>query len=260
MNVLKKFDLTGQTSLVTGAAMGLGKVMTQALAEVGSNIVIADMNEEVAQKTAEEFRKTGVEVLVEKTDITDPDQVQACCDAAMAKFGKIDVLVNNAGILMHEKIENVQYKDWLKTMDVNLNGTFLMSQVVGREMIKAKKGSIVNISSMSGLIVNNPQMQASYNTSKAAVIHLTKCLASEWAKHNIRVNTIAPGYMKTDLTKHLFEAEENKELVKRWMSMSPMNRTGTPDELEGIIVFLASRASSFVTGACYSVDGGFTIW
>ena len=171
-------------------------------------------------------------------------------------FGKIDVLFNNAGITHHEKLEDILFEDWYKVININLNGVFLVSKAVGRVMIEQQKGSIINISSMSGLIANTPQSQSSYNTSKAGVIMLTKSLAMEWAQHNIRVNTIAPGYMKTELTKPYFE--ENGDMVKTWMNLTPMARPGTPDELGGLALYLASDASSFVTGSVYTVDGGYT--
>ena len=258
MGVFEKFRLDGCCSVVTGAAMGLGKVMASALAEAGSHVVIADINLEAAEKAAAELRAFGTQVIAVRTDVTKPKDAEALAQKALETFGRIDVLINNAGICRHAKAEDMSLEDWLVVMDVNLNGVFILSQVVGRVMIRQQKGSIINIASMSGLIVNTPQGQSGYNASKAGVIMLTKSLAAEWAEHHIRVNAIAPGYMKTELTRPYFEG--NGDMVKRWMDMSPMKRPGMPEELQGIALYLASEASSFATGSVFTVDGGYTTW
>jgi|SRR5579884_1536818 len=256
MSVMEKFALNGNVAIVTGGARGLGKAMATALAQVGSNLVIADLDLEEAQKTAKELQKEGVEAIALQVDVTRPEQVEQMVHVIVEKFGKIDVLINNAGIALHVKLEEMDFRDWSKIMDVNLNSVFLVSKAVGKVMIKQKRGSIINISSMSGIIVNTPQCQAAYNTSKAGVIMLTKSLAAEWAQHNIRVNTIAPGYMKTELTRPFFEG--NSDMVKQWIDLTPMKRPGNPDELQGIAVYLASDASSFATGGVFVIDGGYT--
>ncbi len=259
MGVMDKFKLNGQCSIVTGGAVGLGKAMAEALAEAGSNLVIADINEDAAKLTAEELhRNFGIETLALRSDVTLPEDVQGLVETVMERFGRIDVLINNAGIVKHVKAEDMSLLDWNQIINVNLNGVFIMSQAVGKVMIGQRKGSIINISSMSGLIANTPQNQSAYNASKAGVIMLTKSLAAEWAKHDIRVNTIAPGYMKTDLTAPYFN--ENGEMVQRWMELSPMGRPGNPEELGGIALYLASDASSFATGGVFVVDGGYTAW
>ena len=176
---------------------------------------------------------------------------------ALAEFGRIDFLMNNAGITLWRAAEDVSEEDWRSVMDVNLNGLFFCCQAVGRHMIERRCGSIINIASMSGLIVNFPQAQASYNTSKAAVIHLTKSLAAEWASYNIRVNAMAPGYMGTSMAKPFFDDPEYGGV---WINAIPMKRPGDPEELGPIAVFLASEASSYVTGATLIVDGGYTVW
>lgn len=259
MNVLDKFSMKSKVSIVTGGAQGLGKAMAAALAQAGSNIVIAEINVSLAEETAKEFEeKYGIETLVVKCDVTSPKDAQAMAKATVEKFGRIDVLINNAGICKHIPAESVSPEDWLAVININLNGVFFCAQAVGQVMIQQKFGNIINISSMSGVIVNTPQTQASYNASKAGVIHLTKSLASEWAQHNIRVNTIAPGYMKTDMTKTFFE--NGGEWPERWMNFTPMNRPGTPDELDGIVLYLASEASTFTTGGVFLVDGGYSVW
>lgn len=254
--ILEMFSLKNNVSVVTGGAMGLGKAMATALAQAGSHIVIADINLVAAQKTADEISQQGVKAIALEVDITNPVQIDQMVDTVMKGFGKIDVLVNNAGISMHVNAEEMNFDDWQKVMNVNLNSVFLMSQAVGKVMIRQKRGSIINISSMSGLIVNTPQSQAAYNTSKAGVIMLTKSLAIEWAQHQIRVNTIAPGYMKTELTKPYFE--NSGDMVKQWLELTPMKRPGLPEELGGIAIYLASKASSFATGGVFTIDGGYT--
>jgi NAD(P)-dependent dehydrogenase (short-subunit alcohol dehydrogenase family) len=259
-SIMKRFSLADRVSIVTGAAQGLGLAMAQALAEAGSRIVIAEVNMDKARDAAREIsRRYGVEAEAMRCDVTRPEDAAALTDAALARFGRIDVLINNAGIVHHEPAEDVAYENWLKVINVDLNGVFIMSQAVGRAMLKAGRGSIINIASMSGLIVNTPQCQASYNAAKAGVIHLTRSLATEWATRGVRVNAIAPGYMKTAMTASFFEDAENP-WVKTWMAMSPMKRPGTPDELGGLAIYLASDASSFTTGGVFVVDGGYSAW
>jgi NAD(P)-dependent dehydrogenase (short-subunit alcohol dehydrogenase family) len=260
MNVLEQFNLKGKNVLITGAGMGLGKAMAIALAEAGANIAIIDLNLENAQKTASEIQSLGVASLAVEANVAHYDSAENAVQVTLAQFKTIDILVNNAGIVRHVNAEDMPMKDWYDVIDVNLNAVFIMSQLVGRAMIKQKSGSIINISSMSGQIVNTPQNQCSYNASKAGVIQLTKTLACEWAPHNIRVNTIAPGYMQTELNKKFLEDATNKPLVDRWLSMTPMNRVGLPAELGGLVVYLASEASTFLNGSVYNADGGYTAW
>jgi NAD(P)-dependent dehydrogenase (short-subunit alcohol dehydrogenase family) len=172
-------------------------------------------------------------------------------------MGKVDFLMNNAGISIWSKAEEVKEEDWRKVMDVNLNGLFFCCQAVAPHMIERQRGAIINIASMSGLIANRPQPQTSYNASKAAVIHLTKSLAAEWALHHIRVNAIAPGYMNTSMAAPFFDDPEYGGI---WIDAIPMKRPGEPEELGPAAVFLASDASSYMTGATVVIDGGFTVW
>jgi NAD(P)-dependent dehydrogenase (short-subunit alcohol dehydrogenase family) len=256
MNFKNMFDLTGKVSLVTGAATGLGQSMAQALAAQGSDIVIADMNLDLAKQTAEEIaREYNVQTQALQVNVANEEQVIAMYDAIIEKFGKIDVLVNNAGICQKIKALDQSLADWQRTFDVNVNGVFLCAKHAATHMIKNGGGSIVNIASMSSFIANT-EAQCAYNASKAAVAMITKCLASEWVEYNIRVNAIAPGYMKTAMTKPIFE--EGGELA-HVLNYVPMKRLGNPEELGGVVVLLASDASSFTTGATYLVDGGYTI-
>lgn len=257
MTIFDKFKLDNQVAIVTGGATGLGKAMAEGLAQAGANLVIADINLDTAQSTAQYFTETTQnEAIACQVDVASASDVAKMIDVVMEKFGRIDILFNNAGINEHVKFEDMPYERWLKNMDVNINSMVLVSQAVGKIMIEQQKGSIINTSSMSGLIVNTPQPQAAYNTSKGAVIMFTKSLANEWAKHGIRVNTIAPGYMKTELTKDYFA--QGGEMIDTWMKFTPLGRPGTPDELQGAALFLASDASSFVTGSVLTIDGGYT--
>lgn len=257
MNILEQFRLDGKVAIVTGGAMGLGQAMATALAQAGADIVIADIQEEVAKETATTIHETeGVKATSLKVDVTNPDDVQKMVDDVVDEFGKIDILINNAGMTINAKAEEMTYEQWNKVINLNLNGVFLVAQAVGRQMIKQGHGNIINTSSMSGIIANKPQEQCSYNASKAGVIMLTKSLAMEWSKYNIKVNTIAPGYMKTELTKPFFE--QGGAMIDDWMGFTPMGRPGLPEELGGIVVYLASEASSFAQGGVFTIDGGYT--
>jgi len=258
MGYLDMFTLKGKVSVVTGAAQGIGKELCNALSDAGSDIIIADIQLKLAKEVADEIAKKGVRTIAISCDITSESDAQRVIDASVTEFGKIDVLVNNAGICEHIDSQDASYGSWRKIVDVNLNGTFNMSQKAGRQMIKQNYGNIINISSMSGSIVNLPEGQSAYNASKAAVIHLTKSLAMEWVPFNVRVNTIAPGFMRTEMTHAIFE--ENGEVAQKWMEFTPMRRPGTPKELGCAVIYLASDASSYMTGAILTIDGGYTCW
>lgn len=255
--VLDKFSLMGQVGVVTGGGQGLGKVFCHAFAEAGAAIVVAEINPETGAVTVEEMRTQGHQTLFVQTDVRIRESVQRMVDQTLAAFGKIDFLMNNAGIVKWSEAENVSEEDWREVIEVNLNGLFFCCQAVGRHMIERRSGQIINIASMSGLIVNRPQAQASYNASKAGVIHLTRSLAAEWAPYNIRVNAIAPGYMGTAMAKPFFDQPAYGGM---WIDAIPMKRPGRPEELGPLAVFLASEASSYITGAVVVVDGGYTLW
>jgi len=255
MDVREMFDLRGEKAIVTGAAQGLGEQIALGLAEAGADIAVVDINIDGTVRVAESIRNIGRESISIKVDVTKISDVENMVKMVKDRFGEIDILVNNAGIVNNLPAEQITKEEWDRVIEVNLCGVFLCAQVVGREMIKQKKGNIINISSMSGLIVNRPQPQIHYNTSKAGVIMITKSLAGEWAKYNIRVNAIAPGYMRTPLVDKVFP-----KYGKGWSSLTPMGRIGDPSEIKGPALFLASRASSFVTGSVLVMDGGYTLW
>lgn len=257
MNILSKFMLDNKVAVVTGGSRGLGKAMAIGFAEAGANVVISALHINKAKITAREIEKLGVKAIAKEVDVTDEDEVNKLVHDVVNEFGKIDILLNNAGICIDSHAEEMTKKQWDDVINVNLNGVFLCSKAFGKEMIKNKKGSIINICSISGYIVNYPQRQIAYNTSKAAVIHLTKSLAAEWAKYNIRVNGIAPGYMRTEMTKKSIDPQDIK---KYFVAPTPMKRIGEPEELQGAAVYLASEASSFMTGNILIIDGGYTIY
>jgi NAD(P)-dependent dehydrogenase (short-subunit alcohol dehydrogenase family) len=254
--VLDSFSLTGHVGIVTGGGQGLGWAFCQAFAEAGADVVVAELNPKTGQAAAEKIRAMGRQAEFIQTDVRNKEDVEAMAARTLEKFGKIDFLMNNAGVASWRAAEEMSPAEWQNLMDVNLNGVFYCCQAVGRHMISRKSGRIINIASMSGVIVNTPQPQAAYNTSKAAVIHLTKSLASEWARHGIRVNAICPGYMATPMAQPFFD---DPEIGGVWMGMTPMNRPGRPEELGPLAVFLASEASSFVTGAAILIDGGYSV-
>lgn len=255
--VMLKFSLEGQVGIVTGGGQGLGQAFCRAYAEAGADVVVAERNPETGPVTVEQVKALGRRGLFVETDVTDRASVAAMVDRTLATFGRVDFLMNNAGITKWCPAEEISEEEWRAVMAVNLDGLFTCCQAVFDPMKDAGGGRIVNIASMSGLIVNYPQAQASYNTSKAAVIHLTRSLACEWAPYGIRVNAIAPGYMATPMAQPFFD---DPEYGGRWMQAIPMGRPGQPEELAGAAIYLASEASSYVTGAVLVVDGGYTAW
>ena len=255
--VLDKFSLAGQIGIVTGGGQGLGKVYCRAFAEAGADVVVAEMNPDTGRQTVDEIKALGRRAICTPTDVRDPASVNDMVSRTLAEFGRVDFLMNNAGITKWAEAETAALDDWHNVLNVNLNGLFYCCQAVAKPMIERRKGNIINIASMSGLIVNRPQPQASYNTSKAAVIHLTKSLACEWASYNIRVNAIAPGYMGTPMAKPFFDDPQYGGV---WIDLIPMKRPGEPDELGPLAVFLASEASSYITGSTIVVDGGYSCW
>lgn len=251
------FSLEGRVSVVTGGATGLGLQMATGLAEAGSNVVICSRRLDRCEQSAHEIEKIGVKVLAVACDVTKPDQVEAMKDATLKKFGRIDVLINNAGRAWVAAPEDTPLDRWQQVFDLNITGPFLCAQTLGRVMIQQKRGKIINIASVAGMVGRAPDTYNSiaYCASKGAVVNFTRDLAVKWARHNIQVNAISPGFFITPLNRQLYE--KNKELIDRTI---PMARTGGPDELKGVAVMLASDASNFMTGAIVPVDGGAVAW
>jgi NAD(P)-dependent dehydrogenase (short-subunit alcohol dehydrogenase family) len=255
---LEMFRLGGRTALVTGGGQAIGLACVDALAEAGAKVVIADYNAKVAEEGRDAMRRKGYDVDVALMDVTKPAQVAEVAGATVKRLGRIDILVNNAGIARSETpAETVTDEHWLNVIDVNLNGTFWCCREFGKHMLAAKSGSIVNIGSMSGFIVNKPQEQAFYNASKAAVHHLTKSLAAEWGARGVRVNAVAPTYIDTPLNAFV---KKRPEMYDAWIGGTPMGRMGKVEEIASVVLFLAGDAASLMTGSVVVVDGGYTCW
>jgi NAD(P)-dependent dehydrogenase (short-subunit alcohol dehydrogenase family) len=252
VSVLDTFDLSGKVAVVTGGNRGLGAAWVRGLVDVGATVVIAARDDERSRDTAERIGD-GVDSV--HLDVRDADDVRRALDTIVERHGRVDILVNNAGTCIHRPALEVAGDEWEQVIDINLNGLWRCSQTFGGHMIDNGGGVIVNIGSISAQIVNRPQMQPAYNASKAAVHQLTKSLAAEWAPHGVRVNALAPGYTKTEMA-----AVDRPEFRARWIEDAPMQRYAMPDELGPALVFLASDASSFMTGATLVMDGGYTLF
>lgn len=253
------FSLDGKKAIITGGSRGIGKALAEGLAAYGADVaIVVKSTVERAEAVADGIRKVGRDAFVIQADVSKEGDLQRLTDEIMARWGRIDILINNAGIVIPVASEDCSFDDWRRTLAVNLDGVFLVSRAIGRQMISQKSGAIINIGSMSGRIVNWPFHFAAYNVSKAGVHMLTKCLATEWAEHNIRVNAIAPGYILTELTEEVLR--EHPDVVnEQWAKGAVQNRVGSVEELVGVTVYLASGAASYTTGEVITVDGGFTL-
>ncbi len=255
MSIIDKFRLNGKKVFITGGSRGIGKSVALGLAEAGADIAVIARGIEAAEETAHELEQKGVKAIAVKADVTVPDQVESMMKQVLSAFGTVDVAFNNAGTAVVEKSEEMSYEGLTSVINLNLVGLFLTCQAAAKVMIVNKRGSIINMASMSAHVVNVPQTTANYNASKAGVVQLTKCLAVEWAPHNVRVNSISPGYTLTELAKSFSE-----DLMAQWIERIPMKRMADPEELQGAVLFLAGEASSYCTGTDIIIDGGYTIW
>lgn len=257
MTYREKFRLDGERAVVTGGGRSIGLCCVEALAEAGARVVVIERAEADATD-ALALRAKGYDIELRLGDVTDDARMTALADELAAEGAPATILVNNAGIGRNgTSSQDMTNEEWLTVMDVNVNGVFWCSRAFGRHMVKAGRGAIVNLGSMSGNIVNRPQAQTPYNVSKAAVHHLTKCLAAEWAPHGVRVNAVAPTYIRTPM---VTAVEANKDRIPVWLNDTPMGRMGEPEEIASAVLFLASDAASLTTGAILNVDGGFTVW
>jgi len=265
-NVKQLFDLTGRVAIITGGSIGLGRQMAEGLAEMGANIVLCARKQERCLQAAEELQQLGVKASALACDVKNPASIQEVVDATLSQFGKIDVLINNAGISWGAPVEEMRLEDWNKVIETNLTGTFLCAQAVGKVMIRQGRdknsaatntaGKIINIASVAGLGGAPAELPAiGYHASKGGVISFTKDLACKWASHNIQVNAIAPGWFPTHMSNRVLEHFE-----ELFLSHIPLRRFGNEHDLKGAAVFLASDASNYVTGHVLVVDGGQSAW
>jgi len=245
--------LDGRVAVVTGGARGIGLESARALRDNGAKIVLADINAESGTKAADELGADFFQV-----DLTKSEGVARLAQQIVEKHSRIDIAFNNAGIAVNVPSEDCTDEEWRRVLSINLDAVFYCCREFGRVMLRQGKGSIINTASMSGIISNTPQPQSAYNASKAGVIMLTKSLAGEWAKRGVRVNSVSPGYIGTEMTRTALAA--NQEWQKYWLEFTPMGRVGEPHEVANVVVFLASDASSYFTGSNLVVDGGYTCW
>ena len=257
--MLDCFDLTGKIALVTGASKGLGFVFAKALAKAGASLFITARSEDELQANAREVAGLGVPCDWMAMDITREEDVVEMAARCVARYGRIDILVNNAACGRHNvPPQDVTRQEWERVIETNLTGSFLCAREVGKQMIGQKSGKIVNLASMSGLIINKGVHGGSYDISKHGVIGLTRALAVEWAPYNIQVNALAPGYIMTQINRDFFAGHPDS--LRQFIDLTPVGRIGQPEDLEGAIVFLASRASDFMAGSILVIDGGYTCW
>lgn len=249
------YDLSGKNVIVTGASQGIGKVVVEHFVKSGANVALVSRNKENLDKVIKDFDFAKGKLIAVSCDVSKPDDVENMAKTVEKEFGTVDVLVNNAGINKHGPALDMSYETWCDVLSVNLTSVFLVSKAIGAMMVKAKSGSIINVASMSGSIINRPQPQCVYNASKAGVIHLTKSLAMEWVDYGVRVNSVSPGYTVTEMSVNV-----PKEWNDVWMETTPMKRMASPDEIATAILYLADEASSYSTGSDIIIDGGFTAW
>lgn len=256
MNVKQLFDLTGRVAIISGGSMGLGRQMAQGLAEMGTNLVLCARRQERCEQAAEQLRSSGVQALAFGCDVREPAAIHEVVNATLAKFGRIDILVNSAGVSWAAPVEDMTLEQWDKVLSTNLTGTFLFCQAAGKAMLTQRSGKIINIASVAGLGGSSAELQAiGYHASKGGVIAFTKDLACKWAPHNIQVNAIAPGWFPTHMSEWVIQHRKESLLSK-----IPLGRFGGDDDLKGATVFRASEASAYVTGHVLVVDGGQSAW
>jgi NAD(P)-dependent dehydrogenase (short-subunit alcohol dehydrogenase family) len=254
VNAKQLFDLSGRVAIITGGSIGLGRQMAEGLAEMGANLVLCARKKERCEQAAEELKRLGVKTLALACDVKNPDQIREVVQRAISQFGRIDVLINNAGTSWGAPVEEMRLEHWNKVIETNLTGTFLFSQAVGKIMVPQRRGKIINIASVAGIRGAPPEFQAiGYHASKGGIIALTKDLACKWGVHNIQVNAIAPGWFPTHMSEVIIE--RNRE---SFLKRIPLGRFGSDHDLKGAAAFLASDASDFVTGHVLVVDGGQT--
>ena len=255
MSILDKFSLRGKVAVVTGGNRGIGRAIATGFAEAGAAVAIVARDQKKSEASLAALQAIGATAIAIRADVTKRVELQSAIGAISDALGPIGVWVNNAGIGAHADALTLGNSEWRRMFETNLDSVWIASQIVGGHMVAQGAGSIINIGSISGMIINRPQWHSPYGISKAAVHHLTRSLAAEWAPKGVRVNAIAPGYVKTEIA-----STEYEEYRHYWRDEVPMQRYGSPDEIAPAALLLASDAGSFITGAVLVVDGGYTLW
>jgi NAD(P)-dependent dehydrogenase (short-subunit alcohol dehydrogenase family) len=258
--ILDRFRLDGRVALVTGAARGIGLGFAEALGEAGARVALADANLEAAEDAAHALALAGIEAMALRADVTRSTDVDAMVSAVVQHYGSLAIGVNNAGIGQWVDSEAATDEDWRRVLSVNLDGVFSCARAEARVLLAAGYGKIINTASLSGHVANTPQNQVAYNVSKAGVLHLTRTLAAEWAPRGVRVNSISPGYTRTKLVDDLLATPIGATMLPRWKAMIPMGKMAEVSDLQGAVVYLASPASDYMTGADLLIDGGYSCW
>jgi NAD(P)-dependent dehydrogenase (short-subunit alcohol dehydrogenase family) len=258
--ILERFSLRDRTALVTGAGQGIGRAYAHALGEAGASVAVVDIVLSKAEEVAHELTKKKIDAIAIQADVSRIDAIQAMIDTVIRHWGKLTIGVNNAGIGSWIDAERVSESDWDRMIDLNLKGVFFCAQAEGKVMLEGGYGKIINTASMSASIANKPQNQVVYNTSKAGVLHMTRSLAAEWATRGVRVNSISPGYTRTQLVDDLLKTPVGQTMLPQWLAMTPMARMGEVTDLQGAVVFLAAEVSDFMTGSDLIIDGGYCAW
>jgi NAD(P)-dependent dehydrogenase (short-subunit alcohol dehydrogenase family) len=259
-NIMNRFRLDGKAALVTGGGQGIGMGFARALGEAGAAVAVVDISKEHAEKSAHDLSALGIDSIAIVADVRTEEDVEEMVGRVVDHWGRLAIAVNNAGIGKWAHAEAMSREEWRQVIELNLNAVFFCAQREAKAMFTAGYGKIINTASMSGHIVNTPQDQAAYNASKAAVIHLTRSLAAEWASRGIRVNSISPGYTRTMLVEGLLATPEGKRMLPAWLERIPMRRMAEVADLEGAVVYLASAASDYMTGHDLVIDGGYSLW
>ncbi len=257
--ILERFRLDERVALVTGGGNGIGRAFAHALGEAGASVAVVDLKAEAAESVAHELSEKGIDTMAVTADVSRQGDIERMVDTVINRWGRLTIGVNNAGVAGWFDAETMPEEEWDNIMDLNLKGVFLCCQSEALAMLKTGYGKIINTASMSAHIVNIPQHQAAYNISKAGVVHLTRSLAAEWADRGVRVNSISPGYTRTELVDQFIKEPIGKEKLPVWLSLTPMDQLGEVTDLQGAVVYLASSVSDFMTGQDMIIDGGYCV-
>lgn len=259
-SILDRFNLEGEVALITGGAQGIGKSFAHTLGEAGAKIIIADIQKEKGDSLVDELFGKGMDAFFIESDISKRENIRVMIEEAVKRWGKLTIAINNAGVGGWANAEDMTEDHWDHILNINLRSLMFCCQFEAKAMIPQGYGKIINMSSVSAHVVLRPQNQAAYNVSKAGVFHLTRTLAGEWAKYGIRVNSLSPGYTRTEMLENLLETDDGKKLVSFWSEQIPLGRLASLEDLQGAILFLASGASDYMTGADIVIDGGYSVW